>query len=378
MEVRIVKTLCWSLIAFLVGCGSSGPGGGRSAVGPFPEAYRSGRRLLVAAEDYTTRTARLEVLPLAGGLSSHTAMSLPPNTVVRSPAIGELDFLLMRSANALRTLSKRDGSVRDEYRLGDRCSPQDVLPVSATEALVTCLDGRPLRKIDVRTGAVVVEIPVDTKYAIPGRSAGLSMMTPWRDGRVLVQNWRLADGVTPSEASYLLVVDPARGLVERDFRLAYTNPFPDFHVGPGGTVYVAAIGRMGKQHLLDGLIERLDGRLEGERSIVARETDLGGDILDFAILDDERGVALVTGDETRLVAFRLGRGPDGKATEVRTLHSTNAYEMSGLVVDRAAGEILVGQRNRQEPGVRVYSLDELKLKNVRRTSLPPASMALLR
>jgi hypothetical protein len=332
--------------------------------------YPEGPRLVVAASDYSTGV--LAVAPLAA-LSAIEALPIHPDAMVRSPE-GPSDYVVNRGSGNIQKVSKRESRNIIQHSIGRTTNPQDILPLDANTAYVTRFTGTKLLKIRLSDLEPISE-PVDFgKYAF--RTGGTPQMTLMAEanGLVFVQLQRLKTAVEPSDKSYVIAVDPGTDTIAGEIKLERTNPVTDFKTGPDGLLYVGEAGRTGMISELDGGIERIDPKGVASRGLVVEETQLGGDIVDFEILDTARGVAIVSppkSGKTRLVTFSLSSGETA-----REVFETPGYTLQQLALDRDRGELYVADREGKAPGIRVLDAGTLLEKHRIKMVLPPYQMVL--
>ena len=115
--------------------------------------------------------------------------------------------------------------------------------------------------------------------------------------------------------------------------MARTNPYADFRLRRG-RVYVAESGFWGKP---DGAIEEFDADSFTSRRIVIEENALGGDVLDFEVLGDHLGVAIVAAPRALLVSFDPATGQRGKV-----LLEAKEFSLHQLLLDGAGAGLPCG------------------------------------
>ncbi len=352
----------------VAGCGVN-----RGVSTPQAVIYPDGPRILVAASDYTT--GALAILPI---FSSDAIEALPihSDAVVRSGE-GDADYVVNRGTGNIQVVSKRENRIISQFSVGKESNPQDIVRVGADAAYVTRFASSKVLKIRLSDGARLDE-PLDLKSYGFGQYGGNPQMT-WmrREGdRVFIQLQRLKTPVEPSEKAYLIAIDLKTETITRDLVLQRTNPVTDFKTGPDGFLYLGEAGKTGLLSELDGGIEKVDPETLVSKKLVIDEARLGGDIVDFEILDGDRGVAIVSppnSNRTRLVTFRP------YANEAAVLvFETEKYWLQQLAIDRLRGELYIADRMPSSPGIRVLDVATLKEKRKIRMRLPPYQMVVAR
>ncbi len=158
----------------------------------------------------------------------------------------------------------------------------------------------------------------------------------------------------PAANGAIAVIDTNTDRVVDTIELTGENPFS---ATKGLTVrddllWVAEAGRFG---VMDGGIERIDlATNRGEGGFYVTEEDLGGDIVDFVLVDDHLAYAIVSRDDfsTTLVAF-----DPTTATIIDTLVSVDGFTLLDIELDDR-GEIYLTDRDRQHDGMRIFNARE--------------------
>jgi hypothetical protein len=234
---------------------------------------------------------------------------------------------------------------------------------------VSRLSASSLLEIDPGTGGTIREINL-SKYAYADGIPQMHRMA-LIGHRLLVQLQRLDPRrkYAPSDYSLAVEVETVTDKVSREVKLMRPNPVTDFKAR-GGRLYVGEAGAFGKP---DGGIEAWDlSTLRPER-LVVDERELGGDLVDFEILGERLGAAIVAAPETKLVSFdpttgrRLPKVVDGKG-----------FTFASLVYDSERGLLYLADRDERRPGIRVFDAKSLEERAQLRWDLvlPPFQMTL--
>ncbi|MBN2493875.1 MAG: hypothetical protein JXR96_04720 [Deltaproteobacteria bacterium] len=294
-----------------------------------------------------------------------------PDAVCRYDPRTRTPYVVSRmGADAVALLDPDDGwRVCGEYSVGAGSNPQDIGVISAERAYV-------LRYADPALSIV---------HPSEGTELGTLDLGAWADAdgvpeaawalvheeSLFVSLQRLTD-FQPAGYSSLLVLDGARGEVEREIRLSAPNPFAPLRYVPElDRVAVIEAGVFGE---LDGGIELLPPGADGPAGLAVREQDLGGDLVDAELLDGQRGYAILgvpksdSQMRTRLVRF----DPSG-AEPLAVLLDADDYDYSFLTLSPDRSQLWVCDRNREAPGVRIIDTRtdaELSAQPID-TGLPP-------
>jgi hypothetical protein len=284
-------------------------------------------------------------------------------TAIHSDAVarsfGDKTYVVNRfGGDNIQVLDSRAGfTTLRQFSVGEGSNPQDIVVLSEDRAYVSRLNAATLLEVDPSTGGTRGEVSLAGLADPDGTPdmAGLAFEEPYL--YVAVQRLDYGGGTfLPVPPSMLAVVDTRTNeLVDVDgaaagvqgIVLAGLNPIALHREEATGAWLVACAGAFGA---LDGGIERVD--LAGRRSLgwVVREADLGGDMIEFASLEEDRACATVSNalGETSLLAFDRNTG-----AVVDTLHASSGYHLSDVVAT-PCGLVVVCDRNPTAPGLRVF------------------------
>lgn len=249
-------------------------------------------------------------------------------------------------------------------------NPYDVYTYSPTKAYVVQYNLPRVAIIDpTRTGAEAVRglvdltpvrSPLDTDSSMAMEALGVV-----RAGRNLFVALQNLNAFSPVTEGTLAVIDPAADtLVDTDgatsaidpVRLTGRNPVA-MVVTPGGRLVVASAGVLAfmPPQRLDGGIEVIDPATFRSTGFRVTESNLGGDLSGFVMLDEARGWAVVSqlmagGAMTaRVQEFNL----DGEGTRLgRVITSTTS--ISGIARD-PSGNVWVLDNSPMAAGARVFN-----------------------
>ncbi|MFN8640162.1 MAG: hypothetical protein U0802_00295, partial [Candidatus Binatia bacterium] len=145
------------------------------------------------------------------------------------------------------------------------------------------------------------------------------------------------------------VVDLATDQLVGDIELSGENPFG---ATKGLTVRDGAlwIAEAGAFNVFDGGIERVDLATGTAGGFFATETDLGGDVTDFAVVSDQLAYAVVNrpGFVNALVSFDPRSGQ-----LLATHHTSSGYTLFDIELNDR-GELWLADRVRRDPGLRIF------------------------
>jgi hypothetical protein len=256
----------------------------------------------------------------------------------------------------LQVLDPDDGfRTRSQCSTGNGTNPHDIAFADDNKAYITLYDDSELLIVnpdprpdcsDFVLGSIDLT-PVADGDGIPD----MDLMAVHGD-RLYVSLQRLDINSilrTPAAPGAIAVIDTATDTLIDTIELSGDNPFAATKglTVRNGVLYVALAGLFG---VLDGGLERVDlatGRAEG---ISVSETDLGGDITDFALVSDRLAYAIVArrNFSAAVVAF-----DPADAVVLETLTEAAGFTLADIELDDR-GELFVADRDRQRHGVRIY------------------------
>ena len=176
------------------------------------------------------------------------------------------------------------------------------------------------------------------------------------DGRLYVSLERLnVNSVlrTPAENGALAIIDTATDTLIGSIPLSGENPFsatPGLTVRDGG-IYLDEVGLFG---VLDGGIERVDLQTQQAEGFLVTEKALGGDITDFAIVNDHLMYAVVNYSNftNAIVSVDPTTCTQTACQTVNTLRQSAGFTFVDIELDDR-GELYVADRS-HAPGVRIF------------------------
>ncbi len=254
-----------------------------------------------------------------------------------------------------------DFSTLRQYSTGNGTNPQDIAFGSETKAYITLYDTNHLLIMNTVTGAHLGTIDLSAFADDDGlcENSMLCMVGEYLYAtiqRVDRNNWW-----GPSGDSYVAVVDcSADTLVDTDpsapgvqaIHLQGTNPYSDIvYDAAAARLYVSCVGWWASS---DGGIEIINPATWLSEGFLLTEGAAGGDIIDFDLLDGEKGYAVIANSSffTELVSFDLTSG-----TKTATLYAPGAWAINNIGIS-PAGELFLADRTVLDPGIRIYDTSD--------------------
>ncbi len=357
-----IRTLVFALI--VAGCSRTTP----TASHPEPLVSAPRNHLVIAESDY--QTGLLELIDLTKS-EEGTSFPIHSDAVARAPQGSGSIFVLNRYLqDSILVLGEDLLAKKSNYSVGAESNPQDILWVNEKLALVSRLQAPEILFLNPTTGQEVGEKISLANFADSDGNPEMAWMA--KDGsNIAIELQRLTKFV-PSDFSSLAVLDIETKAL-RIKTLACTNPVTEFKQGPNGEWYVGEAGYMGLISKLDCGIERLEKGTFSPQGLIIGEQALGGDIVDFEVLSDSVGIAIVASPESQVVSFDPRSGQ--KIGDV--LPRAPRFQYQQLLLDRPRKLFYMSDRDPLNYGVRVFSMETLEeIPEARRyTKLPPYQMS---
>ncbi len=316
-------------------------------------------RILALTTDYATGS--IAALPVAPPWNVQSNLApICADAVLRVE--GGLVYAVNRlGCDNVEVIDPAGWSVIREFSVGSGSNPQDIAIISTTRAYVSRYESNDLLEVNPSTGAQTGTISLASFADIDGLCEMHRMEV--YGNRLFVELQRMhrqpwPDLWLPVVPSLLAVIDlTTRQLVDADpatpgvqgIALAGTNPIGPMQVDSAtGCLLVPEAGQYG---VIDTAgLDRVDPVSLRSLGFVVTEAALGGDLIDFAIWSASRGYALVSlpGFNTALLTFNPTTGQG-----TGTVYNPGGYVLSDLLV-HPAGELFLGDRDFNNPGIRVY------------------------
>jgi hypothetical protein len=281
------------------------------------------------------------------------------DAVVR--VLGERVFMVNRfDGSSVQEIDPHD-ALRTLWRcsVGAGSNPHDVVLVSPTKAYVTRYDAESLAIVDPSVGPscdgfVTGSIDLSGYADADGLPEMDQMVLAGDKLFVSIQRLNRDDFFRPGSNGALVAIDVATDAVRGVVELAISNPFTEtkglVYDERAARIYVGGPGTLFSD-LGDGGIEVVDAAALESLGMLLDGGDLGGDLLDFAVVGSRRAYAIVA-DETfvaHVVELDLEAGIVG---EPILSSSQNVSDLEAT----PDGKLWIVDRDCFDPGVRVFSI----------------------
>lgn len=177
---------------------------------------------------------------------------------------------------------------------------------------------------------------------------------------------------SPTEKSYMIVVDPSTEKIEKEIILGSTNPFAGMVLDEEKErIIIAETGSFGAT---DGRVEFVsikDGLIT--QSIVS-EADFGGDLNKIAYAKNK--IFAVISDSNFNTVLKVY---DTDSSKISTIYETQGFNLAGISVFNNS-ELILCDRTKEKPGLRIFDVESFtqKTENPIDTGLPPVSVILFK
>lgn len=283
------------------------------------------------------------------------------DSVCRFDSITGTPFIIARlGSDAVDTVTPAASwSITGEFSVGAGSNPQDIAVVNSEMAYVALYEKPHLLKVNPITGALLGTVDL-SPYADADGIPEVGWLYAM-NGKlyVLLQRLSRPQGFLPTDYSSLLILNAITGVVEKELRLAQTNPFGKLRFNALLNRFVivesGVFTTMQDGMPIDGAIEYFDAETETLSGAVITAQALGGDIVDAVVVSETRGYAVVgvrkgTSAETHVVAFNPTTGEKGK-----TLLASDTWVFNFIELTPDGSELWVADRSRNAPGIRIFN-----------------------
>ena len=268
-----------------------------------------------------------------------------------------------------------------QFSVGNGTNPQDIEVVAADKAYVTLYersevlvvdprDGTELERIDLSAFADADDLPEIADIARVGQRLYISCQRLDRNG-----TWGPADdsfiAVIDIDSNALVDIDPERDGIQG---IVLSSPNPNALIPVGQSIVVSTVAHFGDRL---GGVEVIDTQSNRSLGIAVSEEDLGGDLNRIALVDGERGFAIISDENfvNYVIPFNLQSGQVSPA-----LQGLSGGYIPDLAVD-GNRLIVADQGSFSDPssaGLKIFdAADHSLLQGPISTGLPPVSIAVL-
>jgi len=313
---------------------------------------------LVIATDY--QTGSYSVVNRETREAYNNIELIHQDSVCRYDAVTRQPYIIARlGSDAVDVVNPKDNwHISTEYSVGAGTNPQDIAIVSSKRAYIARYAKSDLLIVNPLSGEKIGTVdlsPYADEDGIPETSWLYSL-----NGKIyaLLQRLNRHAGFLPTQYSLILTIDGAKGTVESSLKLAETNPFGKLRYNETIDRFVViesgVFTTMNDGAAIDGGIEYFDPVDNTLSGLVITATELGGDIVDAAIVSETKGYAIVgvrkgTSSETHLVSF------DPSTGEKRdTLLAAKGWVYNFIELTPDGTELWLSDRTMSSPGIRIF------------------------
>jgi len=280
---------------------------------------------------------------------------------VNSDAVGRwhdgLYYVVNRGAANIQILDPAQGfATVDQFSVGLGRNPQDIAFAPDGSAYVTCYDEAVFLRIDPADGTILDSWSTAAFADADGLPETAQMLAVGGSLYVACQRLDRNGWWAPAGGSRLLVFDMfARDWVDLDpgtpeidgIPLAGQNPYTQLAKVPDEPALL--VGTVGNWTVADAGLERIDLATRQPAGLAVSESELGGEVLDVAVLVGNRGWCIVSDGAfvTHLKTFTTAGG------DVETVASAGGYDFETLAWD-GADLIYLCDRTLGAAGLRVF------------------------
>lgn len=164
-----------------------------------------------------------------------------------------------------------------------------------------------------------------------------------------------------TDASYLLEIDPNIDQITSYKTFLYKNPISKlkvYHITGEDCIFVANAGNVGFNFAIDGAIEGYCPNSQIQLTIL-KEIEVGGDILDFVVINSSLGFALVEYQDFSMSMIKFNP-TTGKYLETILYYKNNGFA-AGL--EYYNDQLFIGESS-QFPLVRIYHINKNIFTNI--------------
>ncbi len=324
----------------------------------------------------------LEDFSLYSPKPAWAAEVVSPDPIVE--AAGEHIFVINRHTYDNVSVLDKNYELVKQYTVADSScdpsNPHDMAVVSDDEAYISMYECTDLWIVNPLTGEKKGTIDLSGFADSDGIPEMSGMLLRGSTLYVAVQRLDRNAGYQwgTQNNGLLVMIDTDHKSVVGDIELQGKNPVTD--VMYSDSLQSIVIGSAGNRYVTGdgGGIEAVDPVSKASQGFLIDETELQGNLGDFAILSETRGYATITTDDlrSRLVAFDPSMG----TRESRAIYTTaEEFAMWDMALT-PKGLLLICDRNATQPGIVVIDAmdnDRLLTNTPIDLGLPPFSIELL-
>jgi hypothetical protein len=263
-----------------------------------------------------------------------------------------------------------------QFSTGNGSNPHDIVLASSNKAYVSLYEKGYLLVVDPTTGIELKRIDISSFADKDGVPEADRMVIVDGILYVALQKLDRNNYFEPAGNGEILMIDIESDTIIGSIVLSGANPYDIFYHQGMDRIVASEVGSF--YDLTDGGIETVDPYTREASGFILTESDLGGDITEFAMtpFSGKGYIIVIDGatydNNTSVVSFDLERGE--KLKDI--LAPKAGFIHSGIAL--GSGRLLVGDRNFTHPGVRIISVatDREITTQPLDTGLPPNSITM--
>ncbi len=318
-----------------------------------------------AAPDY--KSATYSVMRLSDKTISKDKDVIHTDAVART--FNDLIFVINRmGADNITVLDpKKDFAIIKQFSVGAGTNPQDLVvfkdKIFVTKQLSNTID---IYNLSDYSKAGGIDI---SRYADSDGDAEPQDLLIYKDKLYLtVLRLDKNNYYSPTDKSYLLVINPSTLQIEKEVVLGSTNPFAGIYLDSENDRIL--VGETGSFGVNDGRIEFFDITSGIITQQIISESDWGGDL--NRISYSKNKVFAVVSDSSFNTLLKVY---DLVSAQIKTVYETTGFNIAGIAIFNNS-ELYLCDRDKLKPGIRIFDIDNLnqKTSDPIDTGLPPVSL----
>ncbi len=293
--------------------------------------------------------------------------------VIHSDAVarvyGDLIYVVNRmGADNITIINPQsDYSVVKQFSVGSGSNPQDVVVVGE-KIFVSLQLSNTVPVYSNKTYEKIAEIDTSRYADKDGFSEPGEMIFAENKLYITIMRLDKDNYYSPTDKSYIIVVNPSDYSIEKEIELGATNPFAGIvYDKENSRIFIGETGNFGSK---DGRVELLDTKSDIISQQIIPESEWGGDLNRIGYAKNK--VFTVVSDENFNTVLKVF---DLISSKYNTVYSTTGFNIAGInIFDES--ELYLCDRTKEKPGLRIFDVVTYNQKTVDPidTGLPPVGL----